>query len=112
MIKRGLSEVFSYNRSDFEGTMLTVTEVRLSKDFKCAKVWVSIYGANERRSEVLKTLSEMSGRIRHSLAGRVRLKNVPELHFKIDESLDRAERIDVLLKNSGIEKPNSNKVID
>jgi len=103
VIKRGLSEVFSANRSDFSDTLITVTEVRPSRDLKYAKVWVSVFGEREKRQEVLMTLQGMSGRIRFNLASRIRLKYVPELQFRIDETLDNVDRIDHLLKESGIE---------
>ena len=102
-LKRGLSEIFSLNREEFGSYLLTVTEVRLPRDLRSARVWVSVYGENEKRQEAIRLLSRLSGRIRHLLAGRVNLKRVPELNFILDETLDTAERIDFLLKKSGIQ---------
>ncbi len=102
-LKRGLSEIFSLNREEFGSYLLTVTEVRLPRDLKTARVWVSVYGEGEKRQEAIRLLSRLSGRIRHLLAGRVNLKRVPELIFILDETLDTAERIDFLLKESGIQ---------
>jgi ribosome-binding factor A len=108
VIKRGLSEVFNFHRDEFSGTLITVTGVRPSKDLKSASIWISVYGDHEKRLEILQLIQESSGRIRFNLASRVRLKYVPELHFKLDESLDKADRIDSLLRESGI-KLNSPK---
>ena len=102
-IKRGLSEIFNLNREEFGSYLLTITEVRLPRDLRTAKVWVSVYGESEKRLEAIRLLSRLSGRIRHLLAGRVNLKRVPELIFILDETLDTAERIDFLLKESGIQ---------
>ena len=101
-IKRELSEIFQLNRSEFGGYLLTVTEVRLPRDLRNARVWVSVYGSSDERSEAIKLLNRMSGRIRHLLIERIHIKRIPELTFKLDETLYTAERIDILLKESGM----------
>jgi len=112
LIRRSLAEIFNIGLPEIGGTLITVTEVRLSKDYKHASVWVSIFNGSADRRAVLRTLNEMSGKFRHLLASRVHLRRVPELYFKIDETLDHAERIDELLKQSGTNLDAGHDVVD
>jgi ribosome-binding factor A len=82
--------------------MFTVSEVRLSKDLKYADVWVSVMGAPEVRHLALDALKINSGKVRFRLSKAVTLRKLPELRFKLDESLDYAEKIERLLKESGV----------
>ena len=75
---------------------VTVTAVRLSRDLRNARVFVSVFEEN-REAEVIKALQQAVGYLRRELAARLRLKNVPELHFVIDPSLRQGARIEELL---------------
>ena len=50
--------------------------------------------------QAVKALKELSREIRMELARRVKLRHVPELHFHYDDSVDRGERIETLLKEN------------
>ena len=102
LIKRELAEIFRSLGGEFGGGILTVTEVRLPTDLRTATVWVSIYCDKEQSNEIFERLSKMSGHFRHLLAGRAQLRRVPELHFKLDKTLETARRIENLLDESGI----------
>ena len=103
LIRRELSEIFRQYRDEFGGLIITVTEVRIPKDIRTADIWVSIFSDPEVRQAVVGRLTAMSGKLRHLLAGRVYLRRIPELIFKLDETLDNAERIESLLRDSGIQ---------
>ncbi|MFW6198756.1 MAG: 30S ribosome-binding factor RbfA [Acidobacteriota bacterium] len=75
----------------------TVTEVRMSSDLRHARVFVSILGDEEERRESMEALRHASGFLRRAIGERVRLRHVPELHFELDETLDKSERIEELL---------------
>ena len=63
--------------------MVTVTEVRLSLDFRNATVEVSVFGDNVEVGEYVETLRKQSGQIRHALAQRMRHQRVvPQLQFR------------------------------
>jgi ribosome-binding factor A len=49
--------------------------------------------------ETVKALKELAPEIRYQLARAMKLRHVPELHFHYDESVDRGERIDTLLRD-------------
>jgi ribosome-binding factor A len=76
---------------------VTVTEVRLSDDLRAAHVYVSIFGADEARQESLEGLRAAAGFLRREIGHRLKLRYAPTLTFALDDSLDRAQRVQVLL---------------
>lgn len=81
------------------GAMITVTVVRVSPDLSFAKIFLSVFPF-EKSQQILDTLSKNNWLIRKALGTRVKhqLKQVPELAFHIDDSLEYIENIDNLLK--------------
>ena len=73
--------------------------VRISPDFGYAKVYVSIFPF-EQSGEVMKRLEHQNWFIRRALGQRLRnqLKNVPEIQFLLDDSLEYIEHIEQALK--------------
>ena len=102
LLRKELADLFLSPKMDLKRYFLTVTEVRLSRDLKYGDVWVSVYGDTDLRSQAIGLLREESKRIRYLLASAVHLRHIPELRFKLDETLDHAERIDRILEESGI----------
>ena len=76
----------------------SVSDVELTRDMAHAKVFVTVL-MQERAAETLKTLKELAPEIRYRLARAMQLRHVPELHFHYDDSVDRGERIDNLLRD-------------
>lgn len=76
---------------------VTITEVRPAPDLKSARVYVSIYGTDAERKESLAGLNAAAGYLQRQLGRRVKLRYIPHLTFAVDESLDRAMRIEALL---------------
>ena len=54
----------------------------------------------DRSVEAVKALKELAKELRMELARRVKLRHVPELHFHYDDSVDRGERIETLLREN------------
>ncbi len=84
----------------FPGQMITVTDVKVSADLGVAKVAVSAFPAGEKM-EFLGKLKDSSKEIRYALGklARHQLRIIPELIFYVDDSLNRMEEIDELLKS-------------
>ena len=82
-------------------TMVSVTSVNITPDMSIARVNLSIFATNDKTA-VLKQIQTKKSEIRYLLGERVKnqLRIVPDLQFFIDDSLDRIDRIDELLKNS------------
>jgi ribosome-binding factor A len=82
---------------EFEpGTLVTVTRVDTPSDLNNANVYVSILPDN-RKGSALEVLRKLTGRMDKSLFGKVAMKKVPKLHFKIDEQELYAQQIDAIL---------------
>lgn len=68
--------------------LTTVTAVEVSSDLSHATFYISVFGQAEEKKKALQALERAKGFLRKELAGRVRLRITPELHFKLDESLE------------------------
>lgn len=77
---------------------LSVSDVEVTRDMAHAKVFVTALQP-ERAAEAMKGLKAVAHEIRFRLARAVKLRHVPELHFHYDDSVDRGERIDNLLRD-------------
>jgi ribosome-binding factor A len=100
LIQKELAEIFlKLNRSIAPKALITVTEAKVSPDLSVAKAFLSVFPTAERQKTLTK-VKEQTKEIRHALGVQVKnqLRIVPELIFIADDSLDRAERIDQLLK--------------
>ena len=73
--------------------LISVTEVTLSPDLKHAKVYVSTLGSELDRKDLLACFNNASGFLRKELAARLRLKQMPELTFHYDDSIERGARL-------------------
>ena len=95
-IQKDVAEIFQKEGAGIvRGALVTVTAVRISPDFGYAKVYVSIFPF-EQSGEVMQRLEHQNWFIRRALGQRLRnqLKNVPEIQFFLDDSLEYIEQID------------------
>jgi len=76
---------------------MSVSDVEVTKDFDTATVWVTAL-LPEQAKDGVKALNEMAKDLRMELSKIMRVRRVPELRFKYDDSVDRGERIDELLR--------------
>ena len=67
--------------------LISVTDVKITPDQKYAKVYISIFG-KQNKQKVIDALKRASGFIRSLLGKRVRMRNIPELNFVIDDSME------------------------
>ncbi len=100
MLQKELGEIFLLYARELQGTLITVTGVRISPDLGIAHTHLSIFPSNKSIA-VLEKVKEDTKAIRFDLGKRVRhqLRIVPSLFFHVDDSLDYLENIDKLLKS-------------
>lgn len=98
LIQKELSEIFRLETAQMRGTLVSVSQVRVSPDLSIARAYLSIF-PGDRSQAVLENLERQSKTIRYELAQRVRhqLRKTPELFFHLDDSLDYIDNIDHLL---------------
>ena len=76
---------------------VSVSDVEVTRDMAHAKVFVTALQP-ERAKDAMKALKALAPEVRYQLAHAVKMRHVPELHFHYDDSVDRGERIDNLLR--------------
>jgi len=84
--------------------MVSVTDVDVSGDLQHAKIYVSIYGTEEAKSETMAGLQSATGFVRRELGRRVRLRRTPEVVFIEDRGLERGDRMLALLNQLSQER--------
>jgi ribosome-binding factor A len=104
LIKEEISLIMQRDLSEQSKAFITVTDVRMSPDLRIAKVYVSIFGSPDVKENTLKMIEANKKEIRSLIGARVRLKFTPEIHFYLDETLDRVETINNLIKQIHNEK--------
>ncbi len=92
-IQRETSDVIHQHVKDPGIGFVTVTGVEVSNDVAHAKIFVSIMGSEEQKQASMLALERAKGFIRSEIGGRIRLRITPELHFKLDESMDYSAKI-------------------
>ena len=96
-VRDALVEVFRYDLKDQRLAMLSITDVEVSPDLHQARVFVSGLKEDETR-QIIESLQAQRGKIRHFLGQKVRLRHIPELDFRFDDTSARAGRIEELLR--------------
>ena len=94
-MKQEIADILMRKIKDPRIGFVTVTDVEVADDLRNAKVFVSVYGSD--RASTLKGLESASSFIRSELGHRMRMKFVPELLFRYDESVERGAHIMELL---------------
>ena len=81
------------------GGLITVTGVRVSPDLGVTKVYVSLFPVKDKAA-ALERIRDDAHHLRGVLGRRVgrQMRVIPELIFHLDDSLDKQEEIDKLLK--------------
>ena len=100
-IQKDVAEIFQKEGAGIvRGSLVTVTAVRMSPDFGYAKIYVSIFPF-EHSAATMQEIECQNWFIRRALGQRIRnqLKNVPEIQFFLDDSLEYIEHIEQALKN-------------
>ncbi|MCQ2225703.1 MAG: 30S ribosome-binding factor RbfA [Paludibacteraceae bacterium] len=98
LIQKELGDIFQKFTKSQGGVLISVTSVSVSADLSVARAYLSIF-PNDKQAEMLEMIQNATKSIRHDLSQRTRyqLRQVPELHFFLDDSLDYLENIDRLL---------------
>jgi ribosome-binding factor A len=97
-ITRELSDLIRTRMKDPRIGFASITGVELSHDLRYAKVFVSVMGSPEEQRETMRGLDSANGFLRRELAQRLTIRHVPEISFRLDESIARGARVLDLLK--------------
>ncbi len=88
--------------------VISITSVNTTKDLRYAKIYVSIFGTKYTHQ----TFKKSSGYIRKCLASMLKARNIPDLVFELDDSMEYGSHMDEVLKKLELEDKNLQKDLD
>ncbi len=100
LIQKELGDIFLTYARQWTGTLISVTNARISPDLSISHVNISVF-PTDRTEKVMKMIQDNKKAIRFELGNKVRnqMRIIPDLVFHVDDSLDYVENIDRLLKS-------------
>jgi ribosome-binding factor A len=98
LIKEEVGMLFAREYNDPSYGFITIIEVIMTPDLRIAKIYLSIMGNADMKERTLKMLEDRKGEVRYFIGSHMRLKFTPAVHFYLDETQDRVDKINQLLK--------------
>lgn len=81
-------------------SLVTLTDVEVTPDYAHAKVFYTSLAGEEHRQEIEQGLKHSAGFLRRELGKRIRIHQIPELHFVYDASVERGTRLSNLIEEA------------
>jgi len=97
LLHEEISTLIQRRARDPRLSAVTVTGVEVSPDLENAWIYVSVLGTDEEIKEALAGLKRATPFLRREIGSSLSLRLVPQLIFRLDESVARGTRIDQLL---------------
>lgn len=99
LMRREIADILEHRLRDPRlDSMVSITDVEVTQDLSFARVFVSTLHTGPDRERVLEALKSAAGFVRHELRPRLGLREVPEVRFELDESIERGARVDEILR--------------
>ena len=100
-VKKELSKIISEDIKDPRlPEIISVIAAKVTKDLKFAKIYVSVLGDEQTKKNAEEALKSASGYIRREIGHRLNLRNTPEFHFVIDDSIEHGINISNLINKT------------
>jgi len=99
LVKDEISRLLLREMRDPRIGFVTITGVTVSPDLKSVRVFVSVLGEPAAKEASLEALNNASGFFRRALFHNLGLRHAPTVSFRLDDSLDRGERIEKVLRD-------------
>ena len=87
----------------------TVTRVYTTRDLGKATVYVAVLGDDHERSETLAALESSRLALRHVLRERMRIRHIPEIVFKYDDTIVETADVLAILDTVAAELPEAER---
>lgn len=100
-LQRVMGEIFQENSAElFEGELVTITDVMVTKDLLIAKFYISIF-KEEKRDQFFDVIQANLAPLRKVLANKIRnsFRRVPEIEFMMDDTLDEVFKMEQLFRS-------------
>jgi ribosome-binding factor A len=96
-IREEVARMIVFELKDPRLGLVTVTRVEVGHDLSHARIHVGVLGDEQERRKSLQALERAAGFVRHELAHRLGIRQVPEIDFRYDKGLDATDRVARLL---------------
>jgi ribosome-binding factor A len=93
LLRQEIGQLLARDVADPRIGFATITDVETTPDLRHAKVWVSVIGTEAERTAAVAALAHAMPFIRHELGTRLRIKRIPELHVRLDDTSERGTRV-------------------
>ena len=98
-LRQEISRIVQTEIKDPRLGFITITKVYLTKDLRYARVVFSVLGKDSDKHLTLKGLNSAKGYIKGLISDRIKLRYMPEISFKIDDSGEYSSQIMALLNS-------------
>ncbi|CAN5599887.1 30S ribosome-binding factor RbfA [soil metagenome] len=93
LIREEVDDIIRNDVNDPRIGFFTITRVEMSPDLRSASAYISVLGSENERLDTLSALASASGYIRRQLKPRLRMRQIPEISFVDDRSMEYAQTI-------------------
>jgi ribosome-binding factor A len=93
LLRQEIGSILTREVKDPRVGFATVTRVQTAPDLGHAQVWVSVIGQQAERKETIAALDGVMHFVRRELGSRLRLRRIPILHVRLDDTLERGTRL-------------------
>ena len=108
LLKREISELLMSGVRDerIHQSLVSITNVEVSGDLQHCKIFVSLFGEEQKKADVLSCLEEAKGFIRGELARRLQMRRAPDIVFKLDMGMSKGSSVLDLLTSLEYQRKN------
>lgn len=96
-MRRDLAQLIRDEIRDPRMTMVSITDVNVTRDLAHAKVYVTILGNLDERADMVTGLNQAAPMLRRELGRKMYIRAVPRLEFIYDEVVERGSRLHSLI---------------
>jgi len=96
-VQRALSDILQNEIKD-KLAFITITGVKITNELSFMYAYYTVYGTKKDVDKTKETLERAKGFIKNQIARRVKMRKVPELIFKYDESYQNGKHIEDLIR--------------
>lgn len=96
-LKKEISYILANDIKDQNIRFVTITAVKASSDLSYAKVYITVFN-EEFKSDTLKALKLAKGYIKKELSHRIQMRQIPDLDFVYDDSIDYGNKVENIIK--------------
>jgi ribosome-binding factor A len=93
LLREEIGSIVARDVADPAVGFATITDVETTPDLSHAQVWVSVIGQQAERDRTLAALGRAMPFIRRELGSRLRIRRIPELHVRLDDTAERGTRV-------------------